>query len=112
MLLRVDLQHACDAPKSGCLVDHRQPTKNLCVSRHETHTCVKWPNRARTSIQHKMYILYKKNVITICFYYKLSKTGSFAQISTKIHNKATCGHFFASKTPDVSHPQVRLRYLK
>ena len=38
----------------GCSVDHRQPAKNMCVSYHETYTCVKRPNMVHTSIQQKM----------------------------------------------------------
>ena len=70
----------CDALKPGCLVDHRQPAENPCVSYHETHTCVTRPNKAHTSIQQKMHNLYKKkSLFTILFNYNLHKNGSSFQ---------------------------------
>ena len=58
--------------------------------------------------QKNVYSIKKINEFITCFYYKLSKPGSFTHIFTKIHNKAIYGHFFVSKTLDASHPQVNL----
>ena len=75
--------------KPGCLVDHRQLAENLCVSYHETHTCVKRPNRAHTSIQHEMYILYKKGVCLQLYLITIyTKTGSSFQNLQNTKNKA------------------------
>ena len=35
----------------------KEAERKTCVSYHETHTCVKRPNRAHMSMQHKMHIL-------------------------------------------------------
>ena len=93
-------------------VDYPSTRGILRVSRHEAHTCVKRPNRARTSIQLKYKFYTKGNLFTIVFNYNSHKTGSLAQNFTKIQDKASLAVFFASKAPDASHPQVRLRYLK
>ena len=61
---------------------------------------------------HKMYILYKNDLITTVFDYNLYKIGSLAQNFTKNTRESRFGQFFSSKAPDASHPQVRLRYLK
>ena len=67
--LKIWRHYLCDAPKPGCPLTTHQPAENLHVSRHETHTCVKRPNRARISIQHK-YIFYTKGgLFTIVFNY-------------------------------------------
>ena len=34
----MSVESFCEAPISGGPIDHRQPTENLCVSYHETHT--------------------------------------------------------------------------
>ena len=47
---------------------------------------------------------------TIVFNYNLYKTGSLAQNFTK-YKIRQLGHFFDSKVPVASHPQVRLLYL-
>ena len=61
----------------------------LRVSRHEARTCVKWPKRARTSIQPKYNFYTKWNLFTIVFNYNSHKTGSLAQNFTKIQDKAS-----------------------
>ena len=54
--------------------------ENLCVSYHKTHICVKRPNRAHASIQHKMYILYEKGVCLQLYLITIyTKTGSSFQ---------------------------------
>ena len=71
----------------------------------------KWPLRP-THYTHKMYILYKKNLFTIVFNYNLYKTGFLAPNFTENIRYGQLSHFFASKAPNASHSQVRLRYLK
>ena len=71
----------------------------------------KWP-LGPTHPTHKMYILYKNDLFTIVFNYNLYKTGSLAHNLYKNTREGRFGHFFASKVPDASHPQVSLRYLK
>ena len=72
----------------------------------------KWP-LGPTHHTHKIYILYKNDLFAIVFNYNLYKNGSLAQNFTKRkQDKASVAIFFASKVPDASHPQVRLRYLK
>ena len=73
----------CDAPNSGVSVDYPSTRGNLHVSCHEARTCVKWLNRACTSIQSKYKFYTKGNLFTIVFNYNLHKTGSFAQNFTK-----------------------------
>ena len=65
------------------------------------------------SILVKMYILYQKEFIYNLFYLQIIQNWVFyPDFLKKIHNKATYGHLFVSKTSDASHPLVRLRYLK
>ena len=72
----------CDSPKPVSF-DYPSTRRILHVSRHEARTCVKRPNRARTSIQPKYKFYTKGNLFTIVFNYNSPKNGSLAQNFTK-----------------------------
>ena len=99
----------CDTPKPGVSVDYPSTRGILHVSRHEARTCVKWPVYPYNP---NIYFIQKGSLFTILFNYNLYKNGSLAHNFYKNTREGRLGHFFASKAPDASHPQVLLRYLK
>ena len=97
----------CDAPNPGCPLTTRQPAEIYMSHVMRPIHVQKWSLRP-THHTHKMYILYKNDLITICL---ITKMGLLPRILQN-YKIGQLGHFFASKGPYVSHPQVRLRYLK
>ena len=76
----------CDAPKPGCPLTTRQPTEiYMSHVMRPIHVQI-WP-LGPTHPTHKMYILYKNDLITIVFNYKLYKTRSLAHNFYKIQEK-------------------------
>ena len=71
----------------------------------------KWP-LGPTYHTHKMYILYKNGVYLQLYLITIyTKRGLLPRILQNTR-EGRFGHFFATKAPNASHPQVRLRYLK
>ena len=60
------------------------------------------------------FLIQKGIYLQLYFITIYTKMGLLPIIPTKYHNtrEGRFGHFFDSKVPDASHPQVRLQYLK
>ena len=67
---------SCDAPKPGCPLTTRQPAEIYMSHVMRPIHVQKWP-LGPTHHTHKMYILYKNDLITICLQF-IQKGGSLA----------------------------------
>ena len=68
---------SCDAPKPRCPLTTRQPAEIYMSHVMRPIHVQKWP-LGPTHHTHKMYILYKNDLITICLQF-IQKGGSLAQ---------------------------------
>ena len=99
----------------GCPLTTRQPAEIYGFHVMKPIHVQKWP-LGPTHHTYKMY-MFIQNLIylqlySITIYTKLGLLPRILQNTKKNTRSGHLGRFFASKVPDASHPQVRLRYLK